>query len=195
MSKKIPVSQLKEEVIFSVIPGNGGKVGIKNTQPNDRFVVASPIKREAILSDDFTLNGISSSFAPFSLYREGSRVYLQGRVNLKNGETYNLNNGDTPVLTLPVGYRPLKNQSFVTTCYFITDGGTKIWFNCVVLIKSLNGHVSIDHLGTGLAVDENGSYVKGKFVGTSDSTDPGPGGSLAFYINFDNISFPVEQLV
>lgn len=183
------VSSLENDVIFTVSPEDGGKVGIKNTKPKDRFVVSKPIKRELDtsgggLAGNFQYD-LSTLFDSFYYYKEGSRVYLQGRLLLKPNNTYQIKD---IICVLPVNYRPLKLQLIKTECFFITDAGVNIYRTCSILIKP-TGIISIEYLGSGNNLDVFPVY-NGNSI-----TDPSPIGLGAYSIHFDNISFIVEQTV
>jgi len=182
MASNLPTTELEEKVIFSVVSGNNGKVGIKNTEPTERFVVNDPIRRSFSIGNNFTTSGTPSNVQEAFFYGEGSRLYLQGRLNLEFNETYTVND-TAPVAEIPSGYRPLKNFNVIANCFFVV-GGSDVWVTCTLTIKT-NGQITVKRLGSGLVSTNT-------YVGVTDSSPAAPG---SFYVEFDNIDFIYKQPV
>lgn len=183
MSKTITLADLKETTIFSVVPFQGGKIGIRNTAPKERFEVNDPISRELTPANSWTNGGNPSNIYDAFFYAEGSRIWLQGRLNLEANETYTVN-GIVPIAQLPSGYRPLKEFYAFASCRFTTNSSTETWTSCNLIFRT-NGQIMIERLGL--------DQVANSFTGTTDSAPPL--GSNAFYVNLDNISYLYKQAV
>ena len=138
-------------------------------------------------------NRSGGEYSPSQFYREGSRVFMEGAIQLKSGSLYSL--GTTPtILTLPTGFRPKTSQLFVTSCFlsrspavglpneYFSTATVKVDSDGTVKLISVSGCVDGTPMGTSSASDGFSN-----FMGSGASMD----GSAARdnHLSFSGINF------
>ena len=126
VTRRTDIAEFVDDITLTVAPLNGGAVGINEPNPTrgtfqieDTYVFDIDPSPSGIGKGNFsnTLGGQeNNSTTVAQYYREGSRVYMDGRL-VQTG-TWNITDWD---LTLPVGYRPLKTERFYVVCILLVE--------------------------------------------------------------------------
>ncbi len=152
-----------------------GAVGVNTPNPTDGTFEISDVAVKTLGSGvtvgsfdttkwQFFNNNVDNSqqFGIPQFYREGSRVYMDGLIRLKAGQTYALN-ASPPILTLPLGWRPVKNialpvaliqtRSIHPPLEEFTMGTVYIYDNGELRLISMTGNVSGDQSNATIGSD------------------------------------------
>lgn len=160
-TRSINNTEFRETIVHTVSPYNNGCVGVKATDPTATFQVNNPnvvdLGSPTAQGDWDTAtwrayNGETDNTNSYGIpqfYREGSRVYMDGLIQVIAGQSYTLQ--DT-ILTLPEEFRPIKNEIFggqacsmgiVTGAAGTTNGAA---YNCTMYVRN-SGVVQIQFFG------------------------------------------------
>lgn len=177
--------------------GVTGAVGVNTPNPIDGTFEISDVAVRNIgagtsngnLSGDWSVYGTPGYGTP-QFYREGSRIYIDGHLELDAGEVYSLSTRPT-IFTLPTNFRPLKNERFRITCWVSRVNGTvgaanEQWTSATCVVQS-NGQVKIESVSANASGNQNSGASLGSdgFYRTGSISGDWSGN----YISFSGINF------
>ena len=167
VTRRTDNNELYEDIVLSVAPLNGGAVGINEPNPTlgtlqieNTYVraIGGAVDNGELKTPNFsnTIGGQENSSTTLAqFYREGSRVYMDGKLDFVQTGTF-VTVSDF-FMTLPEDFRPLKTERFICSCEdTLTTGIT--YYTCeievrvtgkVYVMKLMNPKVNVD---AGLAV-------------------------------------------
>jgi hypothetical protein len=171
----LTVSPNEFETSAGYVSAVTGAVGVNTPDPTDGTFEISDVAVRNIGTSNPTGNLDSArwedadrsggEYSPSQFYREGSRVFMEGAIQIKSGASYPLNTAPT-ILTLPTGFRPKTTQLFVTSCFLsrspAVPAATDEYFTTAT--------VKVDSDGTVKLISVSGC-VDGTPMGGSPSSD------------------------
>jgi hypothetical protein len=134
MAERNATTELKDDIVFTVTPLENGCVGVKTPTPSATFEVTDP--NVINIGPTSATGGLAALWRNYKgnttnnagsindninqgagwgvpqFYREGSRVYMDGMIEFAGAGTYTVGMS-TPIMTLPLNYRPVKAVTFV----------------------------------------------------------------------------------
>ena len=193
----LTVSPNEFETSAGYVSAVTGAVGVNTPDPTDGTFEISDVAvrnigagnpRGNLNTTMWSVYGTPGYGTP-QFYREGSRVYIDGLLELNAGEVYLFGTRPT-IFTLPAGFRPLKNERFRITCWVsrvnaLVTGALEQWTSASCLIES-DGEVKLE----GASANSSGAQMQGT-IGSDGFYRSGSisGDWSGNYISFSGVNF------